>query len=206
MPIFDRWATTYDKSVDSARGVFARYETVLDLVVDRIGSHASGRVLDIGVGTGNLTQRLLHRGAKVVGLDPSEAMLAKANAKLSPRSNLQLVRASDPFLRIPFRDESFDAIASTYAYHHVRPDHKEASLQEMFRVLSPGGVWVVGDLMFEDEQDEQAALRTYSWLEREHFARIAELRPFLARLGAKLDSHPITPFTWVIWTSKPHHK
>ena len=73
----------------------------------------------------------------------------------------------------------------------------------MFRVLGPGGSWAVGDLIFESEEAEKAALGRYKWLEEEYFARIEDLLPVFAALGTELNASQFTPVTWVLWASKP---
>jgi len=45
----------------------------------------------------------------------------------------------------------------------------------MVRVLKRGGRWVLGDLVFENAEAEDRALRAYDWLEEEYVARVDEL-------------------------------
>lgn len=66
---------------------------------------AGARVLDLGCGTGWLAERLARRGWKVVGLDPSAAMLERAARRVS------VVRGDG--LRLPFADGAFDAVCVT---------------------------------------------------------------------------------------------
>jgi len=200
---FDGWAETYDSAVEASSRIYARYGEVLDAVVEVARVGPGKRVLDIGTGTGNLAKRCLVRGASVVGLDPSEKMLAQARAKMGGHSNADLVQADEPFLRIPFPDAYFDAVVSTYAFHHVPHHLKPASVREMVRVIVPGGLWAIGDLAFADEPAERRALQKYPWLEEEYFARIEELRRVFMRLGMELGSKQFTPVTWVLWAKKP---
>ena len=74
----------------------------------------------------------------------------------------------------------------------------------MVRVLKPGGSWALGDLAFENAQEEVKALRTLEWLEEEYFSRIDDLRPVFAELGMELATRQFTPVTWILWTIKPH--
>jgi len=196
---FDPQAARYDEIVSGESFLYARYDKVLDAVAG-VASVAKGeRVLDIGVGTGNLAGRFLRRGAHVVGLDPSEGMLARARSKFGGNQGLELHQARDPFIVVPFPGAAFDAVVSTYAWHHVPPRLKPRSLNEMVRVLKPGGVLAIGDLMFESEDAETEALRTYPWLEEEHFVRLDGLAPLFAERGMTLACRQFTPVTWVIW-------
>lgn len=101
------------------------------------------RVLDVATGTGDLALELLHRhpDAWVVGLDFSPEMLALARQKARAISNLQC-RAPLPLtagdaLRLPFPDDTFDAVITGFALRNVTDI--AAALAEMARVTRPGG-------------------------------------------------------------------
>ena len=129
--------------------------------------------------------------------------MPKARDKIGANPKVEFHQVDEPFLHIPYPDDLFDAVISTYAYHHLAHRLKPASVREMARVLKPGGLWVLGDLVFENEQAERKALREYSWLEEEYFARIENLRPIFAELGMELEAQRFTPVTWVLWAVKP---
>jgi putative AdoMet-dependent methyltransferase len=200
---FDGAAEGYDSMVPGSSPLYARYEEVLDTVARLSQAGPGTRVLEIGVGTGNLALRCLKRGAAVVGLDPSGPMLARARAKLRGMGSVQLLQVGSPFVEIPFADACFHAVVSTYAFHHVPPPLKPAGVREMLRVTQPGGHWVIGDLAFRDERAEQEAFARYPWLEEEYFARVEELRPVFAGLGVALRAQQFTPTTWVVSATKP---
>jgi putative AdoMet-dependent methyltransferase len=69
--LFDGWAERYDRSVQSATGLFEGYERVLDQVVWAAGACSGMRVLDLGVGTGNLARRFVALGCEVWGIAAS---------------------------------------------------------------------------------------------------------------------------------------
>jgi putative AdoMet-dependent methyltransferase len=199
---FDRWAPSYDSSIASSQTYYARYDDVLNYVAETAGSSPGKRILDIGAGTGNLDLRCMQRGACVIALDPSTGMLEQARAKSAGKTNVEFIAADEPFLRIPFNDLSFDAVVSTYAFHHIRDEIKPACIREMIRVLKPGGMFVLGDLIFQNTESKAQALREYNWLEDECFALIEQLQAVFAEFGFKLDCRQFTPHTWVVSTRK----
>lgn len=95
------------------------------------------RVLDAATGTGLVAEELVRRGHEVVALDQSPEMLAEARRRLSGRVEVVEGRAE----RLPFGDAEFDALTFTYLLRYV--DDPEATLQELARVVRPGGTIVM---------------------------------------------------------------
>ena len=113
-----------------------------ELTLDALPRLAPGaRVLDVGCGTGHLLAALRDRdtGLALSGVDVSEAMLARARARLGEQ--VTLFRA--PAERLPFDDTSFDAVVTLSALHHW--PEPERGLAEMARVVTAGGGLVVTD-------------------------------------------------------------
>jgi SAM-dependent methyltransferase len=98
------------------------------------------RVLEVGCGTANLTllaKRLQPRAA-FVALDPDPRALARARRK-SQRRHIA-VRLDRGFAEeLPYPDESFDRVLSSLMLHHLERSAKRAMLQQVARVLRPGG-------------------------------------------------------------------
>jgi demethylmenaquinone methyltransferase / 2-methoxy-6-polyprenyl-1,4-benzoquinol methylase len=98
------------------------------------------RVLDVASGTGDLAIEIAKRIANstVVGLDPSEKMLAVGARKVEKAGlaeRIQLVPGEAEHL--PFEDAAFDAVTIAFGIRNV-PD-RPAALREMRRVTRPGG-------------------------------------------------------------------
>ena len=106
---------------------------------------AAIRILELGLGTGNLTQKLLDRfpHSTVVGYDLSAEMLAHAGAKLAPAgTRVQLHQGDIGQVTFP---GPFDAVISAIAVHHVPPPDKPLLFHRLYAALRPGGVLVLGD-------------------------------------------------------------
>ncbi|HZQ98832.1 MAG TPA: ubiquinone/menaquinone biosynthesis methyltransferase [Chloroflexota bacterium] len=105
--------------------------------VAAVAPTAGARVLDVGCGTGDLTRELARRGVRLaVGLDPVEAMLDAAAAKLARTGGAAALVQGDG-LRLPFPDTTFECVVSAFVMRNV-PD-VPAALREARRVLRPGG-------------------------------------------------------------------
>lgn len=108
-------------------------------LVDEIVPRPGMRILDVATGTGMVAFALAARGAEVVGVDQSEAMLAAARGRLArtpalaPRITFLLGEAE----ALPFADGQFDALTFTYLLRYV--DDRAATMRELSRVVVPGG-------------------------------------------------------------------
>ncbi|MDO4795373.1 MAG: class I SAM-dependent methyltransferase [Brachymonas sp.] len=95
-------------------------------------------VVDIGCGTGNLTQALLDvlgPEGKVTAVEVSMDMLLEAQKKISdPRMLWQIADVEWP---LPFKDDCFDRLFFYQVWPHLQP--QEAMLKEFLRVLKSGG-------------------------------------------------------------------
>jgi demethylmenaquinone methyltransferase/2-methoxy-6-polyprenyl-1,4-benzoquinol methylase len=90
------------------------------------------RVLDACCGTGDLAVEAERRGGRVVGLDFSEQMLARARGK---SGTIEWVRGDA--LSLPFGDDDFDAATVGFGVRNL--DDLDRGLRELWRVLRPEG-------------------------------------------------------------------
>jgi demethylmenaquinone methyltransferase/2-methoxy-6-polyprenyl-1,4-benzoquinol methylase len=109
-------------------------------IVERIDARPSERVLDVATGTGMVAQALVRRyECKVVGIDQSPQMLARAQEKLALDGRLgeriSLMRGEAE--RLPFADGEFDHLTFTYLLRYV--EDPGATMGELARVVRPGG-------------------------------------------------------------------
>jgi ubiquinone/menaquinone biosynthesis C-methylase UbiE len=98
------------------------------------------RILDIGCGTGSLAVLAKQRfpDVDIVGVDPDERALARARRK-ALRAGME-VRFDRGFAdALDYPDASFDRVFSSFMFHHLAREEKEAALRAVRRVLKPGG-------------------------------------------------------------------
>jgi ubiquinone/menaquinone biosynthesis C-methylase UbiE len=98
----------------------------------------SGQLLDAGVGTGR-NFPFYPRGAQVVGIDLSPAMLVRAERRLPTATTTVELREMD-VTRLDFRDRSFDAAVATFLFCTLPDELQVAGMRELGRVVKPGGI------------------------------------------------------------------
>ena len=107
---------------------------------------AGYRVLDLGCGTATLSLLLkkTHHDAEVFGLDADARVLEIARAKVA-QSGLEITLNQGLSFELPYPENSFDRVLSSLLLHHLDRRNKRRTLDEVFRVLRPGGELHVAD-------------------------------------------------------------
>lgn len=145
---FKAWAVTYDKTVSKELERYAgiTHQEALDRLLQLAQLKDGDLVLDVGTGTGWVAIRcaLEVEEGQIIGVDITPEMLAQAalNAErvgVSERVQFALASAMD----LPYPDNQFEVVLSSLALHHTMVSH---SLEEMVRVLKPGGHIAIADM------------------------------------------------------------
>jgi ubiquinone/menaquinone biosynthesis C-methylase UbiE len=106
----------------------------LDVISRSVPKGSVFEILDIGCGTGRYSTALAaHFHARVIGVDPSEKMLAEARKKAT--EGVRYERASAESL--PLRDAAIDMVFMSMVFHHL--DDPDQAVRECRRVLRRGG-------------------------------------------------------------------
>ncbi|MBF4768257.1 demethylmenaquinone methyltransferase [Nocardioides agariphilus] len=132
--MFDAVARRYDVTNDVlSMGQDRRWRKA---VLDAVGARPGERVLDLAAGTGTSSVPFAEAGALVVPCDFSLGMLA-----VGKRARPQLLFTAGDATRLPFGDDTFDAVTISFGLRNVVDPG--AGLREMLRVTKPGGRLVV---------------------------------------------------------------
>ena len=149
-----------------------------------------GILLDAGGGTGRIAQHLVGHVTQVVVLDSSIKMLTQALDK----NGLRAVGSETEYL--PFADASFERVTMVDALHHVAEQVR--SLEELWRVLKPGGILVVEEPDIKHFGVKMVALAEKLALFRSHFLSPEVISEHLEQLGAKTSIFREKPNSWII--------
>lgn len=113
-----------------------KVDVALDRELQRLPKGA--KVLDAGCGTGVYLKRFANMGLVPVGLEPAEGMIASAR-----RDNPGVQIEQGVITKLPFPDQSFDAVTAIEVLRYLHRDDIRLAYAEMMRVLKPGGILFV---------------------------------------------------------------
>jgi putative AdoMet-dependent methyltransferase len=167
--LFDEWAKNYDNTITSEKDdfPFAGYEMILEQVVSLADVKPNMRILDLGIGTGNLAARFINKGCNVWGLDFSAEMLNQTQVKLPQVTLVQANLLGDwtKELQTPF-----DRVVSAYVFHEFDLETKIKLLQQISsHCLSTNGFILVADIAFPDVAIRTAASQHWQWDDDEYY-------------------------------------
>ncbi|TGM32149.1 ArsR/SmtB family transcription factor [Leptospira biflexa] len=100
------------------------------------------KILDLGCGPGGLIPFLLNKAKHVTGVDNSSRMIENASIHLGKNPSVDLIQT--PMEHLPLSVNSCDAVVASMVMHHI--SHPPTVLEEIARVLKPGGVLCIVDL------------------------------------------------------------
>ena len=159
--MFDRIAKNYDaanRAISMGMDKTWRRKTIALLKPFR-----GGRYLDIGTGTGDLVFEIINQPANVLvdGIDPSEQMLAIAKDKAAKRKLGDTVAffAADA-LDLPMEHDTYDGIVSGFCFRNI--ERRQKALDEMLRVLKPGGMLVILEATYPDNPLVRLGYKCYT--------------------------------------------
>ena len=190
---FDLWADGYDKAVglsdEENSYPFAGYKEILARIYQIVLAKGKSTVLDIGFGTGTLTQKLYEQGCEVWGQDFSSKMIDLASAKM-PNAHLFQGDFSKGLVE-PLLQNSYDFIIATYALHHLTDDGKITLIQSLVDFLKEDGIILIGDVAFACRADLVSCQKAAGeeWDDDEIYFVFEELRKAFPKMKFDQVSH-----------------
>lgn len=170
----DEW-TDYDRRI---RAVIPFYDQAFDTVVSVVGAgrDAPRRILDLGVGTGNLAERLLESfpHAHLLGIDLVRRFVDLAEERLSRHGARFELRVAD-VVDCAHEPEQYDLVVTSFVFHHLSDDDKRRLYTRIQESLCPGGLFLNVDFVDSASPFWSGAfdalrirhLRDAGWSERE---------------------------------------
>ncbi|WP_210367414.1 class I SAM-dependent methyltransferase [Bacillus sp. REN3] len=204
--LFDDWAEFYDETVAGHDREYAEVFEHYEHILEQVALKSEGIVLEFGVGTGNLTEKLLKLGRVVYGVEPSPAMRAKAGQRLKSFNLLE-----GDFLNFPQLPGSVDTIVSTYAFHHLTDEEKNQAINLYSKLLRDCGRIVFADTAFINEEDRQERHRLVKEqgfenlladLRREYYSTLKVLKEIFHRNGFNVRFEKLNRYVWLMEAEK----
>jgi len=207
---FDRWAKSYDKSVQSDDWIHDKYNENLAVLYEEISAFSKkkpSKLLDIGSGTGNLIAMLQNKKSlEIVGCEPSRNMREICNQKCP---GVSVIDSKLP--KLANLGGKFDIIVSSYVIHHVPHDSIGFMVDRLKKLCNPGGIILLLDVMFEDEsaflnevkyQKENKFEDRVEELLDEYFHFVDQLSRAFIEVGFSVGTHRLSKYIWLL---KAHH-
>ncbi len=153
---------------------------MLDWLIEKVGDR--GIICDMGCGPGQIARYLHERGAKVCGVDLSQAMVERA-LLLNPDIPFQ---QGDMLALTEVADNSYGGVAAFYSIVHIPRPAVVQALRELKRLLRPGGVLLLTfhigqEIIHLDEWWGKAVTLDFIFFERE------EMKGYLIKAGFELQ-------------------
>ncbi|MDH3459015.1 MAG: class I SAM-dependent methyltransferase [Gemmatimonadota bacterium] len=185
---YRRLSETYDETI---RQLVPAYDEMTALVVERITRRSPHTVLDVGCGTGTLSEQVLDRlpEVAVTALDASPEMIGHAQARLGRFGRrARLVEGDVATCRL---EPGFDVVFSSLVLHNIPFGSKTAVLRSVVRLLAPSGTFVWADLIRHASPARQAEAVAF----RREFALRAGCDPGFVELNFHKEANADSPLT-----------
>ena len=192
----------YTPVYDHSTARFSRYRELQKKCLARLDFRPRDRILCIGLGTGNELTRIAavpgpEQGLKITGIDTSPAALERAREKadlVGAAVDLRIMDARS----LDFPEASFDKVVCIHVMDFV--DDDRAVTAEIFRVLKPGGQFVITYPSAQENSRLGGSLMSHSW----RTCRQAGLSPL--RAAVKLFPQTLLGLLYVPLLLRPNKK
>ncbi|MBO1326398.1 metalloregulator ArsR/SmtB family transcription factor [Acetobacter sp. TBRC 12305] len=155
------WFETHATQWDALRSLHVPEADVEADILRLLAPWPTGRLLDIGTGTGRMIELLGGQAENAIGVDRSPSMLRLARSKLDENPAIRVEWRQGDLYALPLPAQTVDTAIMHQVLHYAQ--HPAAAIAEAARVLAPGGRLLVVDFLTHNRQDlrERAA---HAWL------------------------------------------
>lgn len=157
--------------------------------VDALGNAASGSVLDVACGPGILSAAIARSAREVTAFDLTPQMLNKAAQHCAEAGVGNVSFREGNAAELPFVNAAFDAAVTRLSVHHF--DRPGRVMSEIFRVLRPGGRFVVADVISSEVPAESELQNAIEILRDPSHVRMlpgSELTSLVKEAGFAIES------------------
>lgn len=192
---FDLWANHYDQTVqvseENGLYPFEGYKNILNAIFNEVMQKEQSRILDIGFGTGILTNRLYEHGHLIDGIDFSAKMIEIAQSKM-PHANLIEWDFTNGLPKV-VQAKKYDSVISTYALHHLSDVEKVHFIATLLPLLTADGKILIGDIAFQSREQLENCKKDnlHHWDEDEFYFVYDELQSALQSI-CKSEFYPFS--------------
>ncbi len=162
-------------------------------LVDAAALRGHEIVLDAGSGAGHTALAVAPHAAQVISVDLSAKMLAQGQRLAAERRLDNLRFEVGDVEALTFAGASFDVVTSRYSAHHW--PHPQVALDEIYRVLRPGGCFVLSDIVSYDDFTADTHLQAIELLRDPSHVRDHTAAQWLAMLAERGFAAQVV-FTW----------
>lgn len=150
---FNKCASDYDRHFYEDLGMCEFYDEIEKQII------ACGKpknILVLGCGTGLEIQRIKH-SAVVTAIDISPGMLEELEKK-ELYSQVTLNTICNSYFDVPFTENSYDLVLSTYSFHHFTSQQKTQLYRKIYNCLKVNAYFINGDTVCRDKDTEISIL------------------------------------------------
>ncbi|MHB8333882.1 MAG: class I SAM-dependent methyltransferase [Acidimicrobiales bacterium] len=156
--------------------------------------------MDLGCGGGRLALELARRGATVIGVDVSAAMVDRMVAQAKAEGLEHVSGIVSPIEHLAIDPSSLDLVISNYALHHLLDSDKAKVVTAAFGWLRPGGVLINSDMMLgrgATTEDRQVIASKIKVMAKKGIPGYWRILKNAGRYIFRLRERPITPDAWM---------
>jgi 2-polyprenyl-3-methyl-5-hydroxy-6-metoxy-1,4-benzoquinol methylase/ribosomal protein S18 acetylase RimI-like enzyme len=169
--LFDNWSSNYNESVIKSEQEetypFAGYSNIKYQIIDIVTKRSFAHILDMGVGTGEITSPLYNLGYRVTGVDLSEKMIDLAKKKM-PNAMFICDTFQNSLRKL---NDLYDFIIFNYSIHHLDYQSQIDLLLKIHENLSSQGRIIIGDVSTINREDMKKLQEKYNsiWDDEEYY-------------------------------------